>query len=73
MCRFTIVGSKSISIWNCIIVSILPFKKLLYLLYHTTLQNTQHLKFYFNIQLIKIILASEHVHAQRLFYFLGKN
>ena len=52
---------------------ILHPQKQFYLLYQLILQYTLHPDFYFNIQNIKIILASEHAHAQWLFYFLGKN
>ena len=39
--------------------SILQFQKLLYQLYHTILQYTQHPNFYFPIQLIKIIYTTQ--------------
>ena len=39
--------------------SILPSQNLLYHLYHTILQHTQHPNFYFLIQLIKIIYTTQ--------------
>ena len=42
--------------------SILPYQNLLYHLYHTILQHSQHPNFYFPILLIKIIFLHNKIH-----------
>ena len=48
-------SSKSISIRFLQKISFLQSQKLLYLLYHTILQHSQHSNFYFPIQHIKVL------------------
>ena len=52
---------------------ILPSQKLIYLLYNTNLQHTQHLNFYIPIQHIKIIYLYNNIYIYIYIYICNNN